>query len=191
VYDAIVYFVVFDWMRRWVPKNQHVFFLVLTLLLGSSIMFVPLLQIFVDGEILSLGQYAIVSFMSYLFVTWTFIEVLHIQVLLLWGSMLLITVVAVVSAMAWLMVDYVIGYSFSKAFITRFFSEKKIDSYSRKIEKYGHTAIFVFNALPLAAPMLLLVAGLLRLNAKKAFLFAFLWLVLKYMTLAVVIRYFL
>jgi len=191
VYDAIVYFVVLDWMRRWVPKNQHVFFLVLTLLLGSSIMFVPLLQTFVNGEVLSMGQYAIVSFMSYLFVTWTFIEILHIQLLMLWGSIPLITVVAVLSAMAWLLVDYTIGYSFSKAFITRFFSEKKIDSYSRKIEKYGHTAIFVFNALPLAAPMLLLVAGLLRLNMKKAFLFAFLWLVLKYLTLAVVIRYFL
>ena len=173
-------------------SGNYVFFVgVFGLLLGSTILFLPLLRTFLSGEVVSVYSYALINFLSYLFITSTFIELLFIQLIRLGGNPVVFTLVAVSTALLALSVDYLIGYTFSKSFLTKFVSERKIKKYQARIEKYGDPVIFVFNVFPLASPLLTLVAGLLRYNKKRIFFFSFLGLSIKYTSIAIFLTFFL
>jgi uncharacterized membrane protein len=171
------------------PKNYHIIFGGLTLLLGSTIMFVPLFETFTHGEMLSLSHYALVSFSSYLFFTWTLIEVLHVQLLSLGANVFLLTLIAVVASAFALSFDYLVWYGVSTVWLSRLFSEKKLKRYMHYIEKYGYSVLFVFAALPLPIPVMMLTAWLLRLYFPKALLCACIGIFVKYGTIALVIAY--
>ena len=162
----------------------------LGVLLGSTILFLPLLRTFLSGEVVSVYTYALINFFSYLFFTSTFIELLFIQLVRLGGNPVVFTLVAVSTALLALSVDYLIGYAFSRSFLTRFVSEKKIIKYQSRIEKYGDPVIFVFNVFPLASPLLTLVAGILRYNKRRIFFYSFLGLSIKYSSIAIFLTFF-
>lgn len=130
-----------------------------------------------------------VSFSSYLFFTWTLIEVLHIQLLSLGADVLWMTIIAVTAPIFSLSFNYLVGYGVSRVWLSRLFSEKKLKRYMYYIEKYGYSVLFVSAALPLPIPAMILTAGLLRLYFPKALLFAFVGMVVKYGTIALVVMY--
>lgn len=154
------------------------------LLLGSTILFLPLLDTFLSGDALSIQSYALINFTSYLFFTMTFIELLFAQMVRLGTNPFLLVFVAVTTSLLALTVDYFIGFFFSKSFLSKIITEKKLDKYRGTIEKYGNPAIFVFNVFPLSSPMLTLAAGIVRYDFRKVLLFSSLGLVIKYSAIA-------
>lgn len=172
------------------PKNYHFVVALFGLLLGSTILFIPLLNTFLTGEGISIYAYALINFSAYLFFTMTFVELLFIQLIRLGGNPLFFTLVAVTTALIALSLDYLIGYTFSRAFLTKIISEKKLSKYQKRVEKYGDAIIFVFNVFPLSSPLLTLAAGLIRYNYKRLIFFSALGLLIKYSALAIFFAYF-
>ncbi len=172
-------------------RNYHFFVGLFGLLFGSVILFLPLLNTFLTGEGISVFSYALINFSGYLFFTMTFVELLFIQLVRLGGSPFLLVFVAVFTAICALSIDYLIGFAFSKSFLTKFISEKKLQKYQGRVEKYGDPIIFVFNVLPLSSPLLTLAAGLIRYSYRRILIFSLLGLVIKYSAVAfVVVNYF-
>jgi membrane protein DedA with SNARE-associated domain len=172
-------------------KNKYpLLFGVLFILLGSTILFIPLLNTFTNNDAIGLPTYALVNFLSYLFITMTFIELLFTRLVMLGANPYLMVLIAVSTALVALTLDYLAGYFLSKTLLTKFFSEKKIDKYKKKLEKYGNYVIFAFNFLPLSSPLLTLAGGLIRYKYKKIMLYSFLGLATKYILIAVIITMF-
>lgn len=170
-------------------KNYHFVVALFGLLLGSSILFIPLLNTFLSGEGISIYSYALINFSGYLFFTMTFVELLFVQLIRLGGSPPIFTFVAVVTALLALTLDYLIGYTFSKSFLTKIISERKLLKYQKRIEKYGDIIIFLFNVLPLSSPLLTLSAGLIRYNFRRLIIYSATGLVIKYFVLAIIFGY--
>ena len=161
------------------------------LLLGSTILFLPLLDTFLTGEAINIQTYALINFTSYLFFTMTFIELLFAQMIRLGENPLILVPLAVITSMLALTVDYLIGYFFSKSFLSKIITEKKLKKYEERIQKYGNPAIFIFNVLPLSSPMLTLAAGLIRYDYKKLLFYSVLGLTIKYSAISIFIVYYL
>ena len=159
----------------------------LGLILGSTILFLPLLDTFLTGEAINIQQYALINFTSYLFFTMTFIELLFAQMIRLGENPLILVPIAVITSMLALTVDYLIGYFFSKSFLSRIIKKNKLEKYEKRIEKYGNPAIFIFNVLPLSSPMLTLAAGLIRYDYKKLLFYSLLGLTIKYSAISIFI----
>ena len=178
-------------MEKQKDSGNYVFLVgFLGLLIGSIILFIPLLNTFLSGESVNVYIYALISFTSYLFFTTTFIELLFVQLIRLGANPFIFTLVAVFSALLALSFDYLIGLLFSKNVLSRFISKKKIEKYQSKIEKYGDPVIFIFNVFPLASPLLTLAAGIMRYNKRRIFIYSFLGLVIKYSAIALFLSYF-
>lgn len=171
--------------------NYPLLFGLLGILAGSTILFMPLLNIFTTGETINIQTFALVNFAGYLFITMTFVEVLFAQIILLGGNPLTFTMVAIITGLLSLSTDYLIGHTFSRAVLNKIISEKKLEKYQQRIEKYGNPIIFTFNVLPLSSPLLTLAAGLIRYDYKKLMIYSALGLVIKYVAIAISIAYFL
>lgn len=176
-------------MKKKRNPNYHLVFGLFGLLLGSTILFVPLLNTFLTGESITIQTYALINFSGYLFFTMTFVELLFAQLIRLGGHPVAYTLVAVITALIALTIDYLIGYTFSKSFLTKFIKEQKLEKYEGRIQKYGNPIIFIFNVLPLSSPLLTLAGGLIRYEYKKLIFYSSLGLIIKYSTIAIFITY--
>lgn len=97
------------------------------------------------------------------------------------GGMLIL--IAVVTAIAAQIIDYSIGRAFSDRVIDNVIGQERYDRFKAKIEKWGGWAILFFNLLPLSSPNMLLVSGMVRYSARKAFLFSAAGLIGKYVAI--------
>lgn len=94
------------------------------------------------------------------------------------GSTLIL--IAVTTALAAQAIDYGIGRAVSDPVIHDLIGERRYEKFKAKIERWGGWAILFFNLFPLSSPNMLLVAGMTRYSAHKAFLFSATGLAVKY-----------
>lgn len=140
-----------------------------------------------EGHSPSLTSFALIHFAGYLFFLLMPVEALvpiyqgegHA------GSTLI--VVAVGTAIAAQLIDYGIGRSVSEGAIHELIGEKRYTRFKGTIDKWGGWAILFFNLLPLSSPNMLLVAGMTRYSARRAFFYSAIGLTGKY--LAIVYAY--
>jgi membrane protein DedA with SNARE-associated domain len=92
-------------------------------------------------------------------------------------------VLAVVTAIAAQLIDYGIGRSVKEDSIHELIGEKRYVRFKGTIDKWGGWAILLFNLMPLSSPNMLLVAGITRYSARRAFLYSALGLTGKYVAI--------
>ena len=133
-----------------------------------------------SGQSPGLTSYALIHFAGYLFFLLMPVEALvpiyqsegHA------GSTLVL--IAVVTAIMAQVIDYGIGRFVSTRVIHDLIGRARYERFEAKIDKWGGFAILFFNLFPLSSPNMLLVAGMVRFSARRAFFFSFLGLTLKY-----------
>ena len=131
----------------------------------------------------SLLSFGIIHFAGYLFFLLMPVEAL-VPIYQAEGhaSGVLLTI-AVLTALAGQAIDYRIGRAVSDPVIHSLIGEKRYGRVRATIEKWGGWAIFVFNLFPLSSPNMMLVAGITRYSASRAFLYSTVGLVGKYTTI--------
>jgi membrane protein DedA with SNARE-associated domain len=133
------------------------------------------------GRTPSLVSFGVVHFAGYLFFLLMPVEAL-IPVYQAEGySAALLVALAVSTALAAQAIDYGIGRAFSDQVINGVIGQARYERFRAKIERWGGWAILFFNLLPLSSPNMLLVAGIVRYSARRAFLFSLAGLVGKYL----------
>ncbi len=93
------------------------------------------------------------------------------------ATLILIAVSTAISAQA---IDYSIGRAVSDPVIHNLIGEERYHRFKGTIEKWGGWAILLFNLMPLSSPNMLLVAGMTRYSAPRAFLYSAIGLTAKY-----------
>jgi membrane protein DedA with SNARE-associated domain len=94
-----------------------------------------------------------------------------------------LVLLAVLTAIAAQIIDYSIGRSVKEGSIHELIGEKRYLRFKATIDKWGGSAIVLFNLLPLSSPNMLLVAGITRYSARRAFLYSALGLTGKYLAI--------
>lgn len=132
-----------------------------------------------EGRSPGLVSYALIHFAGYLFFLLMPVEALvpfyqgegHP------GTTLIL--IAVTTAIAAQIIDYSIGRAVSDR-AQGFIGEERFTRFQGLIDKWGGWAILLFNLMPLSSPNMLLVAGITRYSARRAFFFSTLGLTAKY-----------
>lgn len=134
-----------------------------------------------------LWSFALISLTGYLFF-FLFMPVEAAFLFYLNGdvNVFLLNVVAIVTALISLTVDYLIGFSLSTKIIDRFIGRHKYENAEVKIRKYGNIAIFMANVLPLSSPVISLAAGMLKHRIKDTLLYTAAGTILKYLLLTLI-----
>lgn len=129
-------------------------------------------------------SFAIVNFFGYLFFFLLMpMELAFIFYLRSGYDPLILNLVAVSTAMASQVVDYLIGYFFSAGIIDRLIGRKRYEKAEDEIRKYGNWAMFLSNLLPLSSPVISLAAGMLKYRVKEAIFYTFMGMVCRYLLL--------
>lgn len=102
---------------------------------------------------------------------------------LLNGNPLLFSFIAALAGyMSAQVLNYTIGSKLSN-FMLHLVSKKKVYKTKRWINKYGVYGIFVFNILPLPAPLLVFALGVTKYNFKRLFIIMLTAKILEYLAL--------
>jgi membrane protein YqaA with SNARE-associated domain len=132
----------------------------------------------------SIFSFAIVNFFGYLFFFFLMpMELAFIFYLRTGYDPLVLNLVAVATAMAAQVIDYLIGYFFSAGIIDRLIGRKRYEKAEDEIRKYGNWALFLSNLLPLSSPIISLAAGMLKYRIKEALFFSLVGMVCRYLLL--------
>jgi membrane protein DedA with SNARE-associated domain len=161
--------------------------ILLTAVIAIFLVSVTLGRAIYDGQSPTITSFALIHFAGYLFFLLMPVEALvpiyqnegHA------GSTLI--VVAVVTAILAQTIDYGIGRSVSEGSIRDVLGPQRHARFKATIERWGGWAIVLFNLMPLSSPNMLLVAGMTRYSARRAFMYSALGLTGKY--LAIVYAY--
>lgn len=137
-----------------------------------------------NGQSPTITSFALIHFAGYLFFLLMPVEALvpiyqnegHA------GSTLV--AVAVVTALMAQLIDYGIGRSIREGSIHEIIGKKRYVRFKATIDKWGGWAILFVNLLPLSSPNMLLVAGMTRFSARRAFFYSALGLTGKYVAIA-------
>ncbi|MFC1753834.1 VTT domain-containing protein [Thermoproteota archaeon] len=175
--------------RRIKLKRKTIFGLVIVLLV------IGILSITIGPEIFAgkdpaLSSFFILNFAGYLFFILMPVEILVPYYLAEGHSGLLIIIGAVITAMVAQVFDYMIGYLASSNIIYDLIGRKKYNKAKKTLQKYGDWIILLFNLFPLSSPIAMMAAGMIRLKIRRVFLFSFIGLVVKYVTIVYVVGLF-
>ena len=137
-----------------------------------------------QNELLS---FAIVNFSGYLFFfLFMPMELAFIFYLRIGYDPVMLNLVAIGTAMAAQVVDYLIGYFFSAGIIDRLIGRKRYETAEAEIMKYGSLTLFFSNLLPLSSPIISLAAGMLKYRVKEAFFFSLIGMICRYLLLTLI-----
>jgi len=131
-------------------------------------------------------SFAIVNFAGYLFFLFMPVEIAFIYYLKGDINLWLLNAVALATAIASQIIDYLIGYSLSSKIIDRLIGRRRYEKAEDKIRKYGNIIIFLFNVTPLSSPVISLAAGMLKHRKKDALIFSLSGLIVKYLLLTLI-----
>ena len=132
----------------------------------------------------SILSFAIVNFSGYLFFfLFMPVELAFIYYLRTGYDPLILGLVAIGTAFASQVIDYLIGYFFSAGIIDRLIGRKQYEKAEDEIRKYGNLTLFFSNLLPLSSPVISLAAGMLKYRVKQALIYSVLGMVIKYLLL--------
>src|SRR3989344_247431 len=105
-------------------------------------------------------SFILLHFLAYLFFIIMPIEIIFPYYLDEGYSAIALVMLAVGIAMIAQIIDYFIGYTVdADKLISRSIGQKRFDKLSRELDNYGSRFIFLFNALPLSSPIIVLVSG--------------------------------
>ena len=135
----------------------------------------------------SMLSFAIVNFSGYLFFFLIMpVELPFIYYLRTGYDPLILNMVALGTAMLSQVIDYLVGYFFSKGIIDRMIGRRRYEKAETEIRKYGNLTLFLFNFLPFSSPVISLAAGMLKFRANEAFLFSLAGLICRYLLLTLI-----
>lgn len=132
----------------------------------------------------TLGSFTLIHFAGYLFFLLMPVEALVPYYLAEGHPALLLIGIAMGTALAAQTIDYAIGYAVSGDIIHNLIGDERYRKLRAAIERWGGWAIFLFNLLPLSSPNMLLVSGMVRFSARRAFLISAAGLFFKYFAIA-------
>lgn len=161
-----------------------IFFSITTIVALTIVAFTVGREIY-DEKSESIVSFGLVHFSGYLFFLLMPVEMAFVYYLSYFREIELVGV-AMGTAFAAQLIDYLIGYSFSTKFIQSFVGENRIAKSEKYIRKYGNVTILVFNLFPLSSPVIALVAGMLKYSLKDLILFSVIGLTLKYIILCLI-----
>lgn len=153
------------------------------LLAGMIILSFTIGKNIVYAENPGLYSFSLVNFAGYLFFLLMPVEALVPFYLAEGHAGLTIIILAVSTALLAQVIDYTIGNLASTKIINDLIGKKRYLRTEDKIKKYGFLTVFVFNLLPLSSPIVVLVAGMLRLRLRKVLFYSFLGLTIKYIAI--------
>ena len=137
----------------------------------------------------SILSFAIVNFSGYLFFFLLMpMELAFIFYLRTGFDPLILNLVAITTAMASQIVDYLIGYFFSTRIIDSLIGRKRYEKAEDEIRKYGNWALFFSNLLPLSSPIISLATGMLKYRVKDALFYSFVGMVCRYLVLTLLFQ---
>lgn len=137
----------------------------------------------------SMVSFAIVNFFGYLFFFLLMpMELAFIYYLRTGYDPLILNMVAVSTAMASQVIDYMIGYFFSTGIIDKFIGRKRYEKAEDEIRKYGKLTLFFSNLLPLSSPVISLAAGMLKYRIKDTLFYSFAGMVCRYLLLTLLFQ---
>ncbi|HNX55912.1 MAG TPA: VTT domain-containing protein [Prolixibacteraceae bacterium] len=140
-------------------------------------------DIYESGE-KNLYSFAIVNLFGYLFVFFLMpMELAFIFYLRTGYDPVMLNLVAISTALASQVVDYLIGYFFSARIIDRFIGRKRYEKAEEEIRKYGNWTLFFSNLLPLSSPIISLAAGMLKYRVKDAIMYSSVGMICRYLLL--------
>lgn len=140
-------------------------------------------DIYESGE-KNLYSFAIVNLFGYLFVFFLMpMELAFIFYLRTGYDPVMLNLVAISTALASQVVDYLIGYFFSARIIDRFIGQKRYEKAEEEIRKYGNWTLFFSNLLPLSSPIISLAAGMLKYRVKDAIMYSSVGMICRYLLL--------
>lgn len=140
-------------------------------------------DIYESGE-KNLYSFAIVNLFGYLFVFFLMpMELAFIFYLRTGYDPVMLNLVAISTALASQVVDYLIGYFFSTRIIDRFIGRKRYEKAEEEIRKYGNWTLFFSNLLPLSSPIISLAAGMLKYRVKDAIMYSSVGMICRYLLL--------
>ncbi len=135
----------------------------------------------------SVISFAIVNFCGYLFFFLLMpMELAFIFYLRTGYDPIVLNIVAIGTAFAAQVIDYLIGFFLSSGFVDRLIGRKRYEKAEDEIRKYGNWALFLSNLLPLPSPVISLAAGMLKYRVKDALFFSFLGMGLRYLLLTLI-----
>ncbi|MBU0471567.1 MAG: VTT domain-containing protein [Nanoarchaeota archaeon] len=155
----------------------------------TFLLVVGVLSVTIGRDIINQKQPTLTSFSVIHFSGYLFFLVLPVEILVPYylseGYLAIILIfLALVTAVVAQIIDYSLGFLVSEKVIHNLIGSWRYRKYERVIKKYGAIAILVFNLFPLSSPILSLIAGMLRYDFKRFFLFSVSGLVIKYTLLA-------
>ena len=153
------------------------------LILGMGLLTSVLLKSIFTSYQPDLGLFALLHFAGYLFFFLSSPELFFIYLLRFDYSVLLLILIAIITALLAQIIDYSIGHFVSNKFLVKVISNRKFERAKKWIEKYGGIAIFGFTLSPFSSPIVVLVAAMLGYSFRKTVWFSFLGLVMKYVGL--------
>jgi membrane protein DedA with SNARE-associated domain len=163
-----------------VKKKRRVVFALITVGVAIALVSTTLGREIYAGRTPGLVSFGLIHFAGYLFFLLMPVEALvpiyqaegHVDAVLV--------TIAVSTAIVAQAIDYGIGRAFSDRVIDEVIGVDRFERFRARIERWGGWAILVFNLFPLSSPNMLLVAGIVRYSARKAFLFSLVGLTAKY-----------
>jgi membrane protein YqaA with SNARE-associated domain len=135
------------------------------------------------GRTPSLTSFALIHFAGYLFFLLMPVEALVPLYQTEGHAGGLLIALAVVTALGAQAIDYGIGRAVSEVAVHKLIGEDRYLRFKAMIGRWGGWAILLFNLFPLSSPNMLLVAGITRFSAARAFLYSFVGLGVKYAAL--------
>ncbi len=137
-----------------------------------------------EGRSQSLLSFALIHFSGYLFFLLMPVEVAYVYYLNFFSDLKML-IVAMTTALAAQIIDYLIGISFSSAVINNLVGEKRILKAEKHILKFGNLTIFIFNLFPLSSSVISVAAGMLKYRFRLFIVYSLLGLLIKYCLLTV------
>lgn len=164
-------------------KLSKALYIVATSTIAIAIFTLTIGRALYEGRTQSLASFGLIHFSGYLFFLLMPVEMAFVYYLAFYNEMELFAM-AILTAAAAQLIDYVIGLFFSLKSLVSLVGKKRILKAENYIQKYGNLTIFVFNFLPLSSSIISLAAGLLKYRFKDFALYSMLGLLLKYLTLS-------
>ena len=137
-----------------------------------------------ENEEKSLLSFAIVNFAGYLFFfLFMPMELAFIYYLRTGYEPFSLNLVAIGTAFAAQVINYLIGYFFSSGIIDRLIGRSRYEKAEAEIRKYRNWTLLFSNLLPLSSPVVSLAAGMLKHRVKEALFYSLIGIVLRYLLL--------
>lgn len=168
-----------------IKKKSRIFIFLFTSVLAIMLVSFTLGREWYLGKSQSIVTFILIHFSGYLFFLLMPVEMAFIYYLPYFNRYELIAI-ALFTAEAAQIIDYLIGYSLSSKFIFKIVSEKQILNAEKQIYRYGNLTILLFNLLPLSSSIISLAAGMIRYRFKPWILYSTIGLVVKYVFLSLV-----